>query len=250
MKLRNGKVIGADHRDDQCNICFRIKYMPRVLYPCDHSFCSSCVKGVFYHNRKNDRNDRCPFCRRIIIDIRHDEDLTNRLKRQYPIDYNERRADDKRYQQMERERLEEAEKRTAESQLDVREVRPIVMNEEQQRNLIEFLNVQSMQESRRFREGLIRTSNQDQWSSGIVGIQSIAEEILGSNEENQIMLWQEPHRIIREEHPRVSNGEQPISTGEEPPTMLDEEQQTMVTEEEEITYDEEEQRMTREEKKP
>lgn len=51
----------------QCKICYELMmpplYTPTLLFPCGHTFCSSCVDK---NSSKSKRGARCPYCRSFI----------------------------------------------------------------------------------------------------------------------------------------------------------------------------------------
>merc|ERR1712212_559626 len=97
MKLRNGKTLGIENQDDQCNICFRVKYEPGTLQPCLHSFCSS--------------------CRSVIRNVIRDDQQIKRLKAQYPIDYAERSIAEEKAKRLTEEKMIEEQNRTKRTRL-------------------------------------------------------------------------------------------------------------------------------------
>merc|ERR1712212_1479521 len=107
MKLRNGKTLGIEIQDDQCNICFRVKYEPRTLQPCLHSFCSTCLSEAFKNDISHYKIRKCQYCRSVIRNVIHDDQLIKRLKNQYPIDYTERRAAEEKDKRRQEDKIDE-----------------------------------------------------------------------------------------------------------------------------------------------
>jgi len=108
MKLRNRKTYGAEDQDDMCNICFRVKYDPKILQPCLHSFSRTCLDVAFKNDIRNMRRGKCQYCRSVIHNVIQDDELVKRLKKQYPIDFAERRvAEENAKRRMEEKRKEE-----------------------------------------------------------------------------------------------------------------------------------------------
>ena len=104
MRLRSGNVIGElDGKENECCVCYNEKHIPIFLQPCEHSFCSTCVKSLIWNGQfrievieGNNQTPnqmariffgKCPLCRSYIAKADCKQELEPTLRQNYPMDF-------------------------------------------------------------------------------------------------------------------------------------------------------------------